>query len=119
MPFYLQPYVGGADDLRGFKPYRFTGPNAVVYNAEYRWEVFSGLDGAIFFDAAKVMPHRGHLGMSNLETSPGFGLRFNARNRTFIRLDVGFSREGTCIWLKFNDPFIPLLFGAGTRQPQY
>lgn len=117
MPFYLQPYVGGADDLRGFKPYRFTAPNAVVYNAEYRWEIFSGLDGALFFDAGKVMRHWGHLGMSDLETSPGFGLRFNARNRTFIRLDVGFSREGTCIWLKFNDPFMPLLFGAGTRQP--
>ncbi len=119
MPFYLQPYVGGSDDLRGFRPYRFTGPNAVVYNAEYRWEIFSGLDGAIFFDAAKVMRHRGHLGLSEMETSEGFGLRFNARNRTFIRLDVGFSREGTCVWLKFNDPFTPLLFGAGTRQPQY
>ena len=54
-----------------------------------------------------------------METSEGFGLRFNARNRTFIRLDVGFSREGTCVWLKFNDPFTPLLFGAGTRQTQY
>lgn len=119
MPFYLQPYVGGADDLRGFKPYRFTAPNAVVYNAEYRWEIFSGLDGALFFDAGKVMSRWSHMGMSGLETSPGFGLRFNARNRTFIRLDVGFSREGACIWLKFNDPFTPLLFGAGTRQPLY
>jgi outer membrane protein assembly factor BamA len=119
MPFYLQPYLGGADDLRGFKPYRFTAPNAVVYNAEYRWEIFSGLDGALFFDAGKVMPRWGHLGMSDMEVSPGFGLRFNARNQTFIRLDVGFSHEGTCIWLKFNDPFIPLLFGAGVRQPLY
>jgi hypothetical protein len=57
--------------------------------------------------------------MSNLEVSPGFGLRFNARNRTFIRLDVGFSHEGVGVWLKFNDPFLPLLFGAGTRQPLY
>jgi len=119
VPFYLQPYIGGSDDLRGFRPYRFTGPNAVVYNAEYRWEIFSGLDGALFFDAGKVMPHRGHLAMSNLEVSPGFGLRFNARNRTFIRLDVGFSHEGVGVWIKFNDPFLPLLFGAGTRQPSY
>jgi len=119
VPFYLQPFIGGSDDLRGFRPYRFTGPNAVVYNAEYRWEIFSGLVGALFFDAGKVMADRGNLAMSDLETSSGFGFRFNARNRTFIRLDVGFSHEGVCVWLKFNDPFTPLLFGAGTRQPLY
>jgi outer membrane protein assembly factor BamA len=118
-PFFLQPFIGGSDDLRGFRPYRFTGPNAVVYNAEYRWEIFSGLDGALFFDAGKVMFNKGHLGLSDLEASPGFGFRFNARNRTFIRLDVGFSHEGVGLWLKFNDPFTPLLFGAGTRQPLY
>ncbi len=119
VPFYLQPYVGGADDLRGFRPFRFTGRNAVVYNAEYRWEIFSGLDGALFCDAGKVMDRRGDLRMSGLEVSPGFGLRFNAANRTFLRLDVGFSHEGAGIWIKFNDPFLPRLFGAGTRRPLY
>jgi outer membrane protein assembly factor BamA len=119
VPFYLQPYLGGSDDLRGFRPYRFTDRNAVVYNAEYRWEIFSGLDGAIFFDAGKVMPHAGWLKMSDLETSAGFGLRFNARNRTFLRLDVGFSHEGAAVWIKFNDPFLPRLFGTGTGQPLY
>jgi outer membrane protein assembly factor BamA len=118
-PFYLQPYIGGSDDLRGFRPYRFTDRNAVVYNAEYRWEIFSGLDGAVFFDAGKVMPHRGWLKMNDLETSAGFGMRFNARNRTFLRLDVGFSHEGAAIWLKFNDPFLPRLYGAGATQPLY
>ncbi|NLT68133.1 MAG: BamA/TamA family outer membrane protein [Acidobacteria bacterium] len=119
VPFFLQPSVGGSDDLRGFRPYRFTGPNAVVYNAEYRWEIFSGLDGALFVDAGKVMSRAGHLAFSDMEVSPGFGFRFNARNRTFMRVDVGFSHEGTAVWLKFNDPFTPLLFGAATRQPQY
>lgn len=119
VPFYLQPTLGGSDDLRGFRPFRFRDRNAVVYNAEYRWEVFSGLDGAVFFDAGKVTPHHGHLSFRDLEVSPGFGLRFNAANRTFVRLDVGFSHEGVGVWLKFNDPFLPRLFGAGTRQPLY
>jgi outer membrane protein assembly factor BamA len=117
MPFYLQPRLGGSDDLRGFRPYRFTDRNAIVYNAEYRWEIFAGLDGALFFDAGKVMPRRGQLSMADLEVSPGFGLRFNAANRTFLRLDVGFSHEGVGFWLKFNDVFLPRLFGAATRQP--
>ncbi len=119
IPFFLQPYIGGADDLRGFHPYRFTDRNAVVYNAEYRWEIFSGLDGALFFDAGKVMPHRTQLSFSELQTSAGFGFRFNARDHTFLRLDVGFSHEGVGIWLKFNDPFLPRLFGAGSSQPLY
>jgi outer membrane protein assembly factor BamA len=119
VPFYLQPNLGGSDDLRGFRPFRFTGRNAVVYNAEYRWEIFSGLDGALFFDAGKVMPRRGQLNFSELETSAGFGLRFNARNRTFVRLDAGFSHEGAGVWLKFNDPFLPRVFGTGLGQPLY
>lgn len=119
VPFYLLPRLGGPDDLRGFRPFRFTDRNALVYNAEYRWEIFSGLDGALFLDAGKVMPSRGHLNFSDLEVSTGFGLRFNARNRTFIRLDVGFSHEGALVWIKFNDPFLPRLFGTGTRQPLY
>jgi outer membrane protein assembly factor BamA len=119
VPFYLLPRLGGSDDLRGFRPFRFTDRNAVIYNAEYRWEIFSGLDGALFFDAGKVMPRRSQLSFADLEVSPGFGLRFNARNRTFMRLDVGFSHEGAAVWLKFNDPFLPRLFGTGTRQPLY
>ena len=99
--------------------FRSAGRNALVYNAEYRWEIFSGLDGALFLDAGKVMPHRGHLGFSALETSTGFGFRFNARNRTFMRLDVGFSHEGFGLWVKFNDPFLPRLFGTGMEQPLY
>lgn len=119
IPFYLQPIVGGSDDLRGYRFFRFTDRNAVVYNAEYRWEVFSGLDGALFFDAGKVMPRRGLMRFSDLETSAGFGLRFNARNRTAVRLDVGFSQEGFQIWFKFNDILNNQRFGTNTLQPAY
>jgi outer membrane protein assembly factor BamA len=119
VPFYLQPIVGGSDDLRGYRFFRFTDRNAVVYNAEYRWEVFSGMDGALFFDAGKVMPQRGMLAFSQLETSAGFGLRFNANNATFLRLDVGFSQEGFQVWFKFNDLLNNRKFGTNTLQPAY
>ena len=119
VPFYLQPIVGGSDDLRGYRFFRFTDRNAVVYNAEYRWEIFSGMDGALFFDAGKVMPRRSLLKFSDLETSAGFGLRFNARNATFLRLDVGFSQEGFQVWFKFNDFLNNRKFGTNTLQPTY
>jgi outer membrane protein assembly factor BamA len=105
LPFYMQPTLGGADDLRGFRPYRFRGDNLLAFNAEYRWEVFSGLDMAIFADAWKVAMNKGSLNLKDLETDAGVGLRFNARNRTFLRLDVAFSHEGFQVWVKFTDVF--------------
>jgi hypothetical protein len=119
VPFYLQPVLGGSDDMRGFRPFRFSDRNKVVYNAEYQWEIFSGLDGALFFDAGKVMPRRSLLRFSDLETSAGFGLRFNVNNATFLRLDVGFSHEGFQVWFKFNDAFNSRRFGTATGQPVY
>lgn len=119
IPFYLQPYLGGSDDLRGYRPFRFSDRNMVVYNAEYRWEIFSGLDGAIFADAGKVMPRRGQLNFKDLESSVGFGLRFNVKNATFLRMDVGFSHEGFQVWVKFNDVFNSRAFGTATGQPVY
>ncbi len=105
VPFYLQPVVGGSDDLRGFRSYRFRDANSLVLNAEYRFETFAGLDTAIFVDGAKVFRDHADLDFSDLEGSAGFGLRFNARNAVFLRIDVGFSHEGYVIWLKFNNIF--------------
>jgi outer membrane protein assembly factor BamA len=105
VPFYMQPSLGGSEDLRGYRPYRFRGENMLAMNAEYRWEVFSGLDMAVFADAGKVSSHKADLIARDLETSLGFGLRFNARNKTFLRLDVGFSHEGFQVWVKFNELF--------------
>lgn len=107
VPFYMQPVVGGSDHLRGFRPYRFYDNNSMTWNAEYRWEVFAGMDMALFFDAAHVAPKFKDLNFRDLETSWGFGFRGNARNSVFLRLDVGFSHEGFQVWFKFNDAFFP------------
>lgn len=105
IPFYIQPVLGGSNDLRGFRAYRFYDNNLIVASAEYRWEAFTGLDMALFFDAGKVVPRRSQVNFHDLEASAGFGFRFNVQNNVFLRLDVGFSHEGTQIWLKFENVF--------------
>ncbi len=105
VPFYLQPILGGSDDLRGYRPYRFYDNNMIVANVEYRWEAFTGLDMALFLDAGKVVPKRSQINYHDLETAAGFGFRFNARNAVFLRLDFGFSQEGFQMWFKFANPF--------------
>jgi hypothetical protein len=106
VPFYMQAVLGGSDDLRGFRPYRFYDDNLLLMNAEYRWEVFSGLDMAVFADAGKVASRRSDINFKDLESTVGFGLRFNVRNSTFMRIDTGFSHEGFQIWFKFSDVFV-------------
>lgn len=116
VPFYMQPVLGGSDDLRGFRQFRFHGNNLMVWNAEYRWEVFSALDMAVFFDAGKVADRKSQINFHDLEASTGFGLRWNVRNATFLRLDVGFSHEGFAVWLKFNDIFAPKRIISSSSQ---
>jgi hypothetical protein len=117
VPFYLQPWLGGGDDLRGFRPFRFRDRNSLLFNAEYRWEIFAGLDMALFADAGKVFPRRGQLNFSRLEKGGGFGFRANVRNRTFLRIDFAFSREGFQAWFKFNDIFPSRPLGTSSTQP--
>ena len=105
VPFYLQPVLGGSEDLRGFRSFRFYDNNMLVVNGEYRWEVFTGLDMALFVDAGKVFPRRSDWSFHNLETSAGVGWRLHVSHKVFLRIDVGFSHEGPMIWVKFNNIF--------------
>jgi hypothetical protein len=105
LPFYMQPVLGGSNDLRGFRPFRFYDDNLIVVNGEYRWEVFAGMDMAAFVDAGKVFHSKRQWNFHDLEASYGVGMRFNARNSTFLRIDAGFSHEGIQVWFKFNNVF--------------
>ena len=105
VPFYLQPTLGGSDDLRGFRTFRFYDNNSIILNAEYRWEAFSGLDMALFVDSGRVFRKWSQITLHDAETSAGFGFRFNVRNNVFMRIDTGFSREGFQVWFKFNNVF--------------
>ena len=101
----MQPTLGGYDDLRGFRPRRFYDENSFVLNAEYRWEICTGLDMAVFGDAGKVFHRPGDFNLSHLQPSAGFGLRLNNQQSTVMRLDTGFSREGFQVWFVFNKLF--------------
>ena len=105
VPFYLQQTVGGASDLRGFEDFRFRDERQLVLNLEYRWQAWIGLDGAFFVDAGKVFRDSGDLNFEDLEAGYGIGFRFNNGQNTFLRFDVGNSREGPKIHFKFQRVF--------------
>ncbi|HVW83067.1 MAG TPA: BamA/TamA family outer membrane protein [Bryobacteraceae bacterium] len=105
VPFYLEPRLGGSDDLRGFRPYRFYDQNAVVATAEYRWTAVEALDMALFADAGKVYHDSDTLSLSHFQSDIGVGFRFKSRDSVPVRLDIGVSREGVQIWLNFYNVF--------------
>lgn len=106
VPFFLMPHLGGNDTLRGFRNYRFRGPHALLLQAEYRWEAWSGLDAAFFYDAGEVGLRRSDLALKDLEHNYGFGFRFNTSNGVVMRVDAAFgSRDGKHLHIVFGGVF--------------
>ena len=94
VPMYLQPTLGGSDELRGFAPYRFKDYHSVNLTAEHRWHAFSLLDMALFADAGKVVPLKRDVDVSHLHYSGGIGFRWRIRSAIVSRIDFAVSSEG-------------------------
>jgi hypothetical protein len=106
VPFYFQRTLGGPDDLRGFRQYRFRDRNLLLLQAEYRWEVFTAMEAAIFYDAGKVGASRDDLNLRDLERDYGIGVRFGSDNGVFLRVEGAFgSRDGKHLVLRFGNVF--------------
>jgi outer membrane protein assembly factor BamA len=106
VPFYLQPTLGGPDDLRGFRRNRFRDDHLMLFQAEYRWEVFTAMDAAFFADWGKVASRRQDLTFDDLEHDYGFGVRFGTDNGVFLRIEGAFgSRAGKHFVFRFGDAF--------------
>jgi surface antigen Omp85-like protein len=106
MPFYLMPYLGGNDTLRGFREYRFRGPHSMLFQGEYRYEIWSGLEGALFYDTGKVTLDRSDLNFKDLHRDYGFGFRANTDTGVIIRVDAGFgSIDGKHLYITFGGVF--------------
>jgi len=106
MPFYFMPTLGGNDTLRGFREYRFRAPHAILAQGEYRWEIWSGFDAALFYDAGKVANRRDDLDFENLESDYGIGFRFNTNSGVILRVDAAFgSRDGKHLYIVFGGVF--------------
>jgi hypothetical protein len=94
IPFYLQRTLGGPDDLRGFRRFRFRDRHMLLLQAEYRWEIFTAVDGAIFYDAGKVASRVEDITLRDLESDYGIGFRFGTVNGVFLRVEGAFGSSG-------------------------
>ena len=105
VPFYLQPTLGGPNDLRGYERYRFYDNGGSVLSGEYRWSVAGSLEMALFGDGGNVYGRPGLIGVRDLRGDGGFGVRLKSKQQEIMRFDVGFSPEGVKVWFVFNNAF--------------
>ena len=105
MPFYLMRTLGGSHTLRGFSDFRFRDRHTVALQAEYRFEILTALDGAVFYDAGQVAPRLDSFQWREFERNWGFGFRFGGNGGVFLRLDLAYGGEGARTWLRFGHVF--------------
>jgi hypothetical protein len=105
VPFYLQPTLGGPNDLRGYERYRYYDNDSSLLSGEYKWSVAGSVEMALFGDGGNVYSRPGLIGLRELRGDGGFGVRFKNKQQEIMRFDVGFSPEGVKVWFVFNNAF--------------
>jgi outer membrane protein assembly factor BamA len=100
IPFYFLPRLGGGGTLRGYETSRFIDQQALVFSAEYRWQVRRKLQIVGFVDAGQVAPDTRDFSFSKLQSSYGAGIRFKG-----FRVDYAVGREGSRVHIGFGPTF--------------
>ncbi len=104
MPFYLQPTIGGARSLRGYRSFRYRDRSALLLQTEYRWRINDLVTGALFYDAGAVARTFDDFG--RFERNYGVSLRAGVDLGAVFRMDLAFGgREGTRLLIRFDDVF--------------
>lgn len=94
VPFHLMETLGGAKTIRGHQEFRFRDTRNLLFQAEYRWEVWTYVDFTFFFDAGKVFSNEDDFNFSHMHTGYGLGLRAHTPEGFVLRFDLARSREG-------------------------
>jgi hypothetical protein len=95
VPYFLLPSLGSGSTLRGYSTGRFRDRHALLLQAEWRWIVSrAGLDLALFYDAGKVSDRRSALGLADMKSNIGLGLRLHGPRTTPLRIELARGNEG-------------------------
>ena len=109
--FYQLLYLGGHDNLRGFRTYRFAGNNMVYHNLEARLKLFDfrsylfpGSVGLMAFNDVGRVWSRGEVS-KKWHDGYGGGLYVSPASLLIVTATVGFSEEGTLPYVSLGYRF--------------
>jgi outer membrane protein assembly factor BamA len=90
VPFFRLARLGDSSTLRGYRPYRFYGLNAVTSSLEYRHYFDTDFGVFLYGDVGQVYDHRSELTRSNMRATWGAGVLCNdGRKHTEFKLFFG------------------------------
>jgi hypothetical protein len=118
IPFYMRPRIGGSSTLRGFALDRFSGKNLMTLSLDYRYRLHPNFEASIFHDAGQIFDRTSELTWFNWHRNYGISLRLHSNYRTILRLEYGFSSEGSMFHLSFGDR-PPQRIGGAVRYGTY
>jgi outer membrane protein assembly factor BamA len=106
-PFQMMSLMGGQNNMRGYWTGRFRDKNLITVQAEYRIPLVKRIGVVGFAGLGNVASRLSHFGHSDLKYSLGFGLRyaFNPKEKLNIRLDIGFTKEGSGFYITATEAF--------------
>ena len=107
VPFQSLAELGGAHVLRGFPHGRFRDRDSFAVQSEIRFPLFWRFRGARFGAVGQVTSSPDEVDLSSLSASAGVGVRLTLQREggANLRLDVGFSREGTGVCIGMLEAF--------------
>ena len=117
IPFYDLSWLGGRNQHRGYRNFRFRGNNALVLTIEPRRTILRqsetrGLDLVVFGDAGQVWgDHRpltksaGNFAAANWRYALGGGVQYRLNPTTALRVDLGQGREGLRVFFSVSRGF--------------
>ncbi len=113
VPFYEQTLLGGKDSLRGFGDWRFVDRNKMSWSLEERVRFYTlnafnvNVDFEVtpFYEAGEVYREREGFQLPDLHHVFGVGFRSVVRPNVVGVIDVGFSDQGTALFVGIDYPF--------------
>jgi len=103
-PYFKQSMLGGGNTMRGFKADRFVDTTMSLVSLESRFMVHYPLSIVLFVDSGRVYSGIDEITLKDWKIDTGFGLRYHLDD-FIVRLDTGFSTEGTRIFFNFGHVF--------------
>lgn len=110
VPFNQLALMGGETIMRGYYAGRYRDKTYLATQLEYRLLPFpfsKRLGAAAFAGVGSVAPSTGDIQLRYLRPSGGAGLRYALfpKKDIYLRLDVGFTREGTGVYIFTGESF--------------
>lgn len=106
-PFQMLSLIGSQNWMRGYYRGRYRDKNMIAFQIEYRMPVWRRFGLVSFVGYGDVSDKLSNLELGNLKYSVGFGIRYllSREEKINVRLDVGFGKESSGVYVAVSEAF--------------